>query len=120
MNDYQMALLTAKLNCQSTACWRESVAEHYPADPRNAKTAESLRELSTKPLFDESHWPILEPFFKASLQRWIRSLTLTNKSIGFQAAFPKDSSDYAALLYRTLSNYDEITTKVNNKNRVAA
>jgi hypothetical protein len=95
------------LNLESSACWRESRAELFQNDSaRNAKAAKMLRDFSTQLSFSDDEWSVLETMFNCADRRWIRSLTKTNRLIGFKI-FPQDSADYVAYLIQNIVSYED-------------
>jgi hypothetical protein len=91
------------------ADWRDERAESFPSDAaRNSRAAQLHREISAKLVFNDYDWSALEPLFNGADQRLVRSLTHTNRQIGFKL-FPKDSSQYVSFLIQTILSYNEKT-----------
>jgi hypothetical protein len=98
---------TTKLDCiqslvigiNRTAFWRETTAEKYPLDPRNARGSARLSEIaaSVKDLTDDE-WSELQPFCSWESDGWREAISRVSRMVGFQPRVKDLASFVAALI----------------------
>jgi hypothetical protein len=72
-----------------TSRWRERTAQLYAHDCRNASAAARLAALATEAEeMTESQWAALQPHFGWANERWIATVSLAARQVGFHRPTP--------------------------------
>lgn len=86
--------MTEKYECEAalyasfkkTARWRDSVAQQFPSDPRNAAAADLLRRMGKEIKLTDQQWLAIAPHFDRS-ERWSEHLAATLRVVGIRPGF---------------------------------
>lgn len=89
--------------CQRTSAWRKALTIRYPEDPRNARAARALDNLSREAAkLTDDQWAEIKRYYGWASEAWQNGLNQTTRQIGFHHRCG-DLATFVKVLLETLA-----------------